>query len=239
MPEPPIVIGSNAIAAEREAPPEEALGTEATALIAVAKETSIQTQADYEQAAAVLRNLKQLQGKVKDYWEPLRKSAKAAYDSVLEKKKEMLTPLEDAEKALKDQMTVYTVQQEEKRKAQEEEMRQAARRESDLKLEEAAAAEQSGDTAGAAAAMEEAEVLDGMASSARVTARAPKANGVSQTKTWKLKSVDPEKVPIKVGGVEIRPVDQAAVMRLIRESKGTISIPGVEYEESVQISVRA
>lgn len=118
-------------------------------------------------------------------------------------------------------------------------MRQAARRESDLKLEEAAAAEKSGDTAGAAAAMEEAEALDGMAASARVTAGAPKATGVSQTKTWKLKSVDPDKVPIKVGGVEIRPVDQAAVMRLIRESKGTISIPGVEYEESVQISVRA
>lgn len=239
MPETPIVIGNNALAAEREAPPEEALGTETTALVAVAKETQIQTQEDYEQAAVVLRNVKQLQGKVKDYWEPLRKSAKAAYDSVLEKKKEMLSPLEEAEKALKGQMSDYTVRQEEKRKAQEEAMRQAARRESDLKLEEAAAAEQSGDDAGAAAAMEEAELLDGMAASARVTAHAPKAAGVSQTKTWKIKSIDPDKVPVKVGGIEIRPVDQAAVMRLIRESKGTVAIPGVEYEESVQISVRA
>ena len=30
-----------------------------------------------------------------------------------------------------------------------------------------------------------------------------------------------------------------AVMRLIKESKGTIQIPGVQYKESVTISVRA
>ena len=80
--------------------------------------------------------------------------------------------------------------------------------------------------------------MDEVAATGKVTTSAPKAAGVSTSKAWKIVSIDPDKVPVKVGAVEIRPVDQAAVMRLIREAKGNIEIPGVKFEESVQISVR-
>lgn len=117
-------------------------------------------------------------------------------------------------------------------------MRRVAQMEADRMMEEAIAAEAAGDTAGAAAAMEEAEVMDEVAATGKVTTSAPKAAGVSTSKAWKIVSIDPDKVPVKVGAVEIRPVDQAAVMRLIREAKGDIEIPGIKFEESVQISVR-
>ena len=165
-------------------------------------------------------------------------SAKKAYDGVLEKKKQMTEPLDKAERILKGLMSTYTIEQEKKRKAREEAMRRAAQMEADRMMEEAIAAEAAGDTAGAAAAMEEAEVMDEVAATGKVTTSAPKAAGVSTSKAWKIVSIDPDKVPVKVGAVEIRPVDQAAVMRLIREAKGDIEIPGIKFEESVQISVR-
>ena len=62
--------------------------------------------------------------------------------------------------------------------------------------------------------------------------------GVSTTKTWKITKVDSAAVPTHVQGVEIRPVDEKAVLRLIKATKGAIKIPGITYEEDVTVSVR-
>ena len=102
----------------------------------------------------------------------------------------------------------------------------------------AAKAEAAGDSLGAEYAMAEAEVMEDVSISGGIRSQAPKANGVSQSKTWKITSIDSSLVPVTFSGVEIRPVDEKAVMRLIKESKGTISIPGVQYEETVSISIR-
>lgn len=81
--------------------------------------------------------------------------------------------------------------------------------------------------------------MEGVSISGSIQAQTPKAAGVSQSKTWEIVSIDSSKVPVSFEGVEIRPVDVKAVMRLIKESKGTIQIPGVQYRDSVSISVRA
>lgn len=237
MPEKLKVIGNNAPATEVDGPEQE-LGSAATAIVQVANSTAITSQQDYEKAADILKDVKRIQKQVKEYWDPLRVSAKKAYDGVLEKKKQMTEPLDKAERILKSLMSSYTVEQERKRAEREAAMRAAARREAERIMEQAAAAEEAGDAAGAEAAMEEAMVMDEATAAGRIMASAPKAAGVSTSKTWKIVSIDPDEVPVKVGAVEIRPVDQAAVMRLIREAKGNIEIPGVKFEESVQISVR-
>ena len=41
-----------------------------------------------------------------------------------------------------------------------------------------------------------------------------------------------------LAGIELRPVDQAAVMRLIRASKGQIEIPGITYRQVAKMSFR-
>jgi hypothetical protein len=237
MPKELKVIGNNALAPEAGGPEQE-LGSAATAIVQVANSTVIASQKDYEEAAGILKDVKRIQKQVKEYWEPLRVSTRKAYDGVLEKKKQMIDPLNEAESILKGLMSSYTVEQERKRAEREAAMRAAARREAERIMEQATAAEEAGDAAGAEAAMEEAMVMDEAAAAGRIMASAPKAAGVSTSKTWKIVSIDPDKVPVKVGAVEIRPVDQAAVMRLTRESKGNIEIPGVKFEESVQISVR-
>lgn len=87
--------------------------------------------------------------------------------------------------------------------------------------------------------MAEAEVLDDVAKSGKVGAAVPKAAGISTSKAWKITSIDIAQVPVEIAGAIIRPVDEKAVMALIKATKGSIKIPGIIYEETTNISVRA
>ena len=50
--------------------------------------------------------------------------------------------------------------------------------------------------------------------------------------------INDAKVPVAIAGTVIRPVDDKAIMRLIRASKGTIQIPGVTYKQVAKMSFR-
>lgn len=229
-------IGSNTIVIDAA---EDSLAREASLIEQNAQSVVVANDADYSAAGDMAKAVKQMQKKVEEYWEPMRVSAKKAYDDILAHKKEMLEPLKAAEKILKSKMGDYSMEKERKRRAQEEMMRKLAEQEMNRKLEEAAKAEAAGDSTGAEYAMAEAEVLESVSIGGSVVSQAPKAQGVSKSKTWKITGIDTSVVPVAFGGVEIRPVDERAVMRLIKESKGTVQIPGIQYEESVTISVRA
>ena len=230
-----VVLGNTALKVEES---EGDLKREVTLAEQQAQSVTVASDEEYASAGEFTKSVKKIQKKVKEYWEPLRVSAKATYDDILARKKQMLDPLESAEKILKSKMSAYSMEKEKKRKAQEEAMRKLAEQEMARKLEEAAKAEAAGDSLGAEYAMAEAEVMEDVSISGGIRSQAPKANGVSQSKTWKITSIDSSLVPVTFSGVEIRPVDEKAVMRLIKESKGTISIPGVQYEETVSISIR-
>lgn len=204
-----------------------------------ASDVVVASEEDFVLAGELTKQVKEMQKKVTDYWEPMRKSTYEAYSAVNQHKKEMLDPLASAEKILKRKMGDYTIERERRRREQEEAMRKAAEAEMARKLEEAEEAESRGDAVGAEFAMAEAEVMEGVAVSGGIRSQAPKAKGVSQTKTWKITKIDSEKVPISLNGMELRPVDEKLVLQLIKASKGKIAIPGVEYKEDVIISVRS
>ncbi len=229
-------VGSSALVLDTA---ERSLGNEVSLVEQNANGVVIHDDASYAQAAAITKTIKQMQKKVKDYWEPLRVSAKKTYDDVLGKKKRMMDPLEQAEKILKKKMGTYTAAKERERREREEAVRKAAQAETDRKLAEAAEAERNGDLIGAEMAMAEAEIMDDAAVSISVASKAPKVEGVSTTKNWEIKSIDISKVPVELAGVLLRPVDEKAALRLIRASKGTIQIPGIEYEETYAVSIRA
>ena len=186
------IVGSNALVLDS---PEDTLTQEASLIEKQASSVAVTNDAEYAAAGDLTKAVKKMQKKVKDYWEPMRVNAKAAYDEVLAHKKEMLDPLEAAEKILKGKMGDYSMEKERKRRAQEEAMRKLAEQEMNRKLEEAARAEAAGDTAGAEFAMVEAEVMEGVSISGSIQAQTPKAAGVSQSKTWEIVSIDSSKVP--------------------------------------------
>ena len=72
---------------------EKALGQRATAIERQATSMVVNSDVGYAAAGELLKKIKGVQKAVKEYWEPLRKSAKVAYDNVNAKKKAMLDPL--------------------------------------------------------------------------------------------------------------------------------------------------
>lgn len=218
---------------------EQRLGKEVSAIELQAESVVITTDEDYGMAGEATSNVKRMQKKVEEYWEPMRVSTKKAYDDVLSHKKEMLNPLKKAEQILKGKMSGYLLEKERKRKEQEEAMRKLAQDEADRKLQEAIDASNAGDTAAAEFAMAEAEVYDTAAATSAIAKQTPKAEGVSTSKAWKITAIDSKQVPIEFGGMELRPVDEKLVMKLIKASKGNIAIPGIKYEETITISVRS
>lgn len=219
--------------AERE------LGKEVSLIEKNAESLVIETDDDFKGASDLTRSVKTMQKKVEEYWEPMRLSTKKAYDDVLAHKKEMLDPLKSAEKILKGKITDYTVKQQEIQRKREEERKRLAQEEADRKLAEAIECQKNGDAIGAEMAMAEAEVMDDMAAGSNTAPQTPKADGVSMSKTWKITAINEEEVPIDINGAVIRPVDQSAIMALIKATKGKIKIPGVTYEETVTVSVRS
>lgn len=216
---------------------EERLSKEVSSIEAQAQQIVINNDDDYAFAGQVTRDVKAAQKRVEEYWEPMRKSTYDAYKAVTDHKKEMLDPLKNAEAILKRKIGVYHMEQERKRREEEERLRKFAEEEAQRKLEEAVQAEENGDMEAAEYAMAEAEALDNM--SVNVEMAKPKVSGVSSIKTWEIVGIDPKLVPVEIAGVEIRPVDRAAILRLIKATKGQIAIPGVKYKETVSVAVRA
>lgn len=150
----------------------------------------------------------------------------------------MLDPLEAAEKIVKQTMSEYRVEEERRRKVAEEAARKEAEEAAKQKLDEAAAFEKAGNYEAAAYAMSDAEVMDDYAKTGIAYAAPEKTAGVSSKKDWEIESVDSALVPVSVAGIEIRPVDIKAVLKLIRATKGAIQIPGIKVKETSVISIR-
>lgn len=198
----------------------------------------ITNNADYQEASNICAQVKTTKQNVVDYWEPIRKPAYDAYNTILKHKKDMTDPLDKAEKTIKAKMVDYNNKMELERRIAEANAKKAAQAEVDRLLEEAQKALDNGDTARAEELFAEADMYDVTSTTLTVAGNKPTANGSYTTKTWEIKSIDPTKVPVNFNGVEIRPVDEAAVLKLVKASKGQIQIPGIEIEETCTVAVR-
>lgn len=227
-----------AVMPELEPVDEQQLTQEVTDIEFRAESFVIQTPEDYEAAGEFGKLLKQKAAEVTGFFKPMKDSAYQAHKAVCDREKAMLTPLKNAEKIVKKTMGDYLMEQERIRREAEEAARRAAEEERERKLKEAMALEAAGDKEGAEAAVEEAVVMDEATGYSVPAPVKPKVSGVSTSKDWEITSIDTAKVPVNFSGMELRPVDQAAVMRLIRASKGSIAIPGIAYREVAKMSFR-
>ena len=198
----------------------------------------IQTEEDYRNAGEFGRLLKKKSAEVTAFFAPMKKAAHDAHKQVCDREKEMLTPLVNAEKVIKKTMGTWAMEQERKRKEEEERLRKLAEEEANRLLAQAIEAEASGKTDEARSALANASVIENAGKSIVVEAPQVKADGVSMSTDWEIESIDSSQVPTNIAGIEIRPVDEAAVKRLIRMSKGQIEIPGIKYKAVAKMSFR-
>jgi len=217
---------------------EVALERSVTAIELEAESIVIETDADYSTAAEFGRRVKQAAAEVTAFFRPIKEAAHRAHKTVCDREKTMLKPLTSAEAALKKTMGAYALRKEQERKAAEAEARRRAQEEAERKLAEAIAQEEAGNSEAAKSAMLDAQMADSMSQSMQVSAPAPKAEGISTSKDWEVVSINAAQIPVTLAGMELRPVDDKAVIRLIRASKGNIQIPGVTYKEIIKTSIR-
>lgn len=229
------VIGNTATV-ESKPPAEEALKQETSLLEIQAEGTLVTNDEEYQSAAEFGRAIKAKANEITAFFKPMKDAAHKAHKEVCEREKKMLEPLAKAEKLVKQAMGAYVTEQERKHKEAEEAARRAAAAEAERKLADAISLEEQGREDEAAAAIEEAEVIDTVGSSLTISAAPPKVKGVTAKRDYEIVGVDGAKVPINFAGIELRPVDTAAVMRLIRASKDSIQIPGITYRETTNMS---
>lgn len=179
-----------------------------------------------KQAAEIVKICKKLSGQIGELFEPLRKSTKAAYDAVLNRKKEFLVPVEKADKTVRQKMKEYTDEKVRKQREEEEKRRIEAEKAAEEKRKQAEMMEAEDEI------MAEFMRLDADMMGQVVSKSPEKVEGVMAIRSWEIESIDDAVVPVSFNGVIIRPVDIKAVEKMIRESKGTVEIPGVKYKET-------
>ncbi len=216
---------------------EDQLKASGAAAIAEANNIVIQNQQDYDRAAAFLKEIKRRAKQMKEYWAPAKEAAKAAHSQICQREKEMLSPLEEAEKVIKKGMTAYQLAVALAQAQAEQEARRRQQAERDRLLQEVAEAEKSGDVQGAMMGMAMAEMVEDMKAPSPISFE--QASGISTRKRWRARVTDARAVPAYAGDVEIRRIDQGALDRLAAMSKGTAQVPGVEFYQETVIGARA
>lgn len=203
-----------------------------------AKNIAIASQEDYESAALLGRLIKQKAAQVTDFFAPMKKAAHEAHANICAREKMMLAPLVAAEKSVKKTMGDYVMEQERKRREEEERLKKLAQEEAEKKLQEALVLEKNGDNDKAEAALAEAGIIDSAVGNVTVESQNPKAEGTSISMDWEIEKVDEASVPVNIAGVCIRPVDEKAIIKLIRATKGQIKIPGISFKPAAKLTFR-
>ncbi|MPM69556.1 hypothetical protein SDC9_116503 [bioreactor metagenome] len=227
-----------AIVQQQKIEGEAELTKEVTGIEFQAESLVVKDEDAYKKAGEFGRVLKQKASDVVEFFKPMKDSAYKAHKEICEREKQMITPLKNAEKILKNSMGAYAMEVERKRKEEEDRLKKIVEMEAERKLEEAIKLEENGDNKAAEDLMVDAEITDQISKSVVLNAKNPTAEGVSLTTDWEIVEVDNKIVPLEIAGIAIRPVDMSAVMKLIRASKGTIQIPGISYKPIAKMSFR-
>ena len=203
-----------------------------------AQQIVIHTDDEYKAAAEFGRLLKQKSSEVTEFFKPMKKAAHDAHKQICDREKAMLTPIANAEKLLKRTMGEYQMEQQRKQREREEQLRALAKAEEERLLAEAIKMEELGEKEMSEEHFENAQFMANAARNIAVTTETVKAAGVSSTIDWEIESIDISKVPVAWLNEVLRPVDEKAVLRLIRAQKGNVSIPGVKFKETAKLSFR-
>ncbi|MCL1999308.1 MAG: hypothetical protein FWG65_11130 [Turicibacter sp.] len=198
----------------------------------------VATEEDYKQATIFARELKTMAARVTEFWKPKKDAAHKAHKEICTGEKSMITPIQNAIATIKSKIGEFTQEQERQRQIEEAAAIKIMLEERDRMLEVAVKADTAGNTQTANYALAQAQAAETTSKTFIIEATTPKVAGISQSRDWEIEEITPAEVPIDWGGAVIRPVDEKAVMRLIRASKGQIEIPGIKFKEVVKTAIR-
>ena len=186
----------------------------------------IESQLSYEAAADRLKQVKELFKIVEEARKKITKPLDEAKAAVMALFNPVTTRLENSERHIKGLMSTYVNEQEKIRKAEQDKLDREAKekqaKEKDRLERQAKKAEEKGDTTKAETIRERAQEVHIEAPT--VAPKVQQAAGVSMRKDWKARVIDINKVPR-----EYMIVNETALNNVASSTKGSLSIPGVEF----------
>jgi hypothetical protein len=198
---------------------------------------AVETPEDYERAGEMLHMVEGVTKVIEDITERFRKPAYEYYKGVMNTKKVLLKPGEDASKHLRGVMSKYVREQEQIRKAEEArllaEARQKAEEEASAAFE---AALEAGDELGAELAIEEASAAPSVDFS-QLQEVTPEVQGISYRDNWKAAWDGNAEEALKKLCAAIAAGDAPAALvslnvaeanRIAKALKGDMRIPGIK-----------
>lgn len=204
-----------------------------------ADQVMITNQQSLDLAMDFLKQVKAMHKRVEETFKPMKDAAKKAVDAVRAREKEMLVPLEAAEKAVKAKITDYQLELDRIRVQMEEEAKRVAAEAARQSLNEAAEAESNGDMDAAEMALAEAEMAEETALHMSVAPVKATSSGLTMQKDYEIVSIDETKLPLYVDGVKMWKTPwEANIKRLIKMKGGLVTIPGVVFKETYTSKVR-
>lgn len=224
---------SNQVVIQTQTKESEVLVREQSSIVAAANAMIVTNKAEYDTAAGALKNIKAYIKKAKDYWSPLKSAAKAAHTAICDKEKEMLAAPQEAESTISGKMAKWYRDEQSRIEALRREEERKRKEESDRLLAEAAAKEAEGNMFEADVSMFMAEAVS---EAPKQVFQAPKVQGVAARSSWVAEIENPDLVPVKFNGVEIRKIDTSVLNQLARMYKDSgTTVPGVRFVEKTSI----
>jgi len=206
----------------------EQVASEVGSIIDYAKTAEVETPQEYKEVAEFLKQTKGAAKKVKEHFAPLKKSASETLNTIRASEKAALSPIESAERIVKQKMTKYldaeSLAREEKERVAREAMR---KKEEERRLKEAEHLEKMGKAKQADA------ILDKPIETPPIILQkeVPKVEGQSYRKIWKYTIVDETLVPRKFCSP-----DKSKINAHVKSYKGQSDILGVAVYSKTSIA---
>lgn len=202
--------------------------------IIISNEEELKTATDF------IKEVKEKQKVVKDFYEPLVKATKESYDKVKAERDNLLKPLQETEKEMRSLMNDYNNKLLQLKKAEEERQRKE-KEEQQKKLLEAQQNIMNGNSEKAQEQMQ--EIMNNTTLSNK-TIEIPKIAGMSTRITYKVEIKDISKIPTMLNNVPLVELSKVGKDYLLQQYKVMKSlgknfvVPGIDIKEEVTTVIR-
>lgn len=200
----------------------------------------ISNEEELQNATDFMKNIKEKQKVVKDFYEPMVKATKESYDKTKAERDKLLKPLKEIETDIRELMNEYNNKVLQLKKAEEEKIRKE-KQEQERKMKELQKNIEEGNTENIQDKVEE---IMNSTTLPEKTVDIPKVQGMITRTTYKVEITDIEKIPTTLNNVPLIELSKIGKEYLLKEYKiqkalgKEFVVPGIEIKEEVTTVIR-
>lgn len=200
----------------------------------------ISNEEELQNATDFMKEIKEKQKVVKDFYEPMVKATKESYDKIKAERDRLLKPLKETETDIRGLMNEYNNKMLQLKKAEEERIRKEKEKQ-ERELKELQKDIEEGNTENIQEKME--KVMNDTTLPEK-TVEIPKVQGMATRTTYKIEITDIEKMPTTLNNVPLVELSKIGKEYLLKEYKiqkalgKEFRVLGIEIKEEITTVIR-